>query len=107
MAMKRESGASKKPAKGKATASKSRGSKTAVQMGNMNQMEAVRQKANPTSNISSYRAKKTVATSKGTKLGNKNQRLEQRAGGSKNKSTAEMKSKGNRKDGRRRNNEGR
>jgi hypothetical protein len=105
MAMKRESGGSKKPVKRaiiKAKATKSRGSKSAEQMGNMNARENVR--------VNKYYkdivSKKTVDNAKAKDAANakaKNgiprldeasaPRRNQRAGGGKNLSTTEMGSK--------------
>jgi hypothetical protein len=78
------------PGKGslpKATTMKSRGSKTAAQMGSMNQKEAIKQKGNPSmSGTKTYRPTKTMATSVRGKL-------DQAAGGSKNLSERETNAK--------------
>jgi hypothetical protein len=93
MAMKNTTGGSRKPApkmaakpkpKPKATVTKSRGSKTAVQMGNMNQMERNRIHRG-------YETKSSAAkVEKGTRH-DKAVRINQRAGGGKNPSYYELK----------------
>jgi hypothetical protein len=95
MAMKNTTGGSKKPVKGKATAAKSRGSKTAKQMGDMNARElynAYRDaKSNKEKNPVGRYAQAPKAATKVTKAEAKKfggetaiARKVQRAGGSKN-----------------------
>ena len=106
MAMKKMTGAKKPVAKMATT--KSRGSKTAEQMGNMNQRETVRaQRGGGT-----VTSKRDVANAKAKDAANKKakngipklneasaSRASQRAGGSKNLSYGEMKAKPTRKSG--------